>query len=70
MIRRNLSPSLHLGFQSPSLRRNASAFDWSRPVQNGVITPRRARTWEPSVWITVPVLSVLGWAGLVLLFSL
>ena len=69
MVRRNLSPSLHLGFQAPSVRRNASLYNWSRPPQNGPITRRRAGTWEPPLWIAVPCLAVVGWLFMVVLLS-
>ena len=67
MVRRNVVPQVHLGFQSPSLRRNVSQYQWSRPVQNGSITRRRSETWEPPLWIAVPVFAFLGWALSVLL---
>lgn len=69
MVRRNVVPQVHLGFQSPSLRRNAAQYQWSRPVQNGSITRRRLETWEPPLWIAVPCLAVVGWLVMVVLLS-
>lgn len=69
MVRRNLSSSLHLGFQAPSVRRNASLYNWSRPPQNGSITRRRVETWEPPRWIAVPCLALVGWLFMVVLLS-
>lgn len=64
MVRRNIAPSIHLGFQPPSLRRNAaqyaSQYAWSRPVRNGAVA-KRVTLWEPPIWIGVPIFAFLGW---------
>lgn len=60
MMRRNIAPPIHLGFQPPSLRRNAAQYAWSRPVRNGPVA-RRVTEWEPPIWIGVPIFAVLGW---------
>jgi len=69
MVRRNLLPSVHLGFQAPSVRRNASLYNCARPPQNGPITRRRAETWEPPLWIAAPCLVLVGWLFMVGLLS-
>lgn len=73
MVRRNIVPSVHLGWSPPSIsrrnaRRDAAAFDWSRPVSNGRVTSRRASLErEPALWISVPLIALGGWALTVLL---
>ncbi len=66
MMRRNIVPSVHLGFHPPSRARgNAAAFAWSRPVSNGPIASTRSRVKESTryllSWIVATACIAAGW---------
>ena len=46
-------------------------YQWSRPVRNGRITPRRSvLAWEPPLWLAVPMLAVIACVCMVAMLSL
>lgn len=80
-LQRNMRQDVRVGQEVPVsfVRRNTRpnhmhSLAYHRPVRNGYVPPRPSsqsrETWEPPIWIAVPVLAVLGYAFLVLMLSL